>query len=274
MTMNSSMKKLINLYLDESKHSSYQNVPEFLQHDIDITEHLTPLWRDDRCRFDLLNKHYNFETLNSVADIGANTGYFSLSLAKMHPSILIKAIEGNPKHAEFIKNACRFADIQNLIISTTFYDSKTPSDIFSSDLVLYFNVLHHLGADHNQDHIQLDNFNEHAINCLSNIARHSTQMIFQMGFNWGGNKSQPIIPLNDDIGKIQYLTMLMKRSRFNIDSIALPLLNTNKDAYQYREYPSSVIGSFTEYQKLLNHHKITELSEFFRRPILFCTSTA
>jgi hypothetical protein len=270
--MTTALENLKSLYLDDSKHSHYQNVPEFLRDQIDISEYLTPTWRDDRCRLELISQYYSFNQIKTLSDIGANTGYFSLSLAKLHPGLQINAIEGNKNHVDFIRLVSEYAGIKNLKITQAFYDTSMNRSAFAAELVLYFNVLHHLGADHQKEWINLANFESEAIKCLRVIAKNCKCMAFQMGFNWGGNKEFPIISLEDDNGKIRYLERIMTAAGFRIDAFGLPLLNTKKDGFFYVSYPFSEASSNAKYEKLLKHHNVVGISEFFRRPIIFCSA--
>jgi len=265
------LDELKKLYRDESKHSVYQNIPEFMRQQIDISDRLTPTWRDDRCRLKLISEYYSFNQIGSLTDIGANTGYFSLTLAEKYPELKVTAIEGNPNHVAFIRTVCDYAEIENLKVVNHYFEATTHKGEFAAELVLYFNVLHHLGIDHQQSSVNLKNFNREASGCLKNIADNCRQMVFQMGFNWGGNKLTPIIKLDDDLGKMRYLEELITAAGFCIDAFALPFLNPNKDGFSYVCYPHFEAAEDTNYKKILERHEVTQISEFFRRPILFCS---
>ncbi len=262
--------ELRRLYLDGTKHSCYQNVPRFLSPHIDLSEKLQPLWRDDVPRLDLVREYFDFRQLASVVDVGANTGYFSLSLAFDHPNLEVTAIEGHAGHAEFIAEVADLAGLGNIKVVNRYVDQQTDPELLDSEVVLHFNVLHHLGVD-NPDNIDSPGqFFPVAAQSLSRAHHEGAWLVLQMGFNWGGDKKKPIVALDDDIGKLRYLERLADAARFEIRDLALPVLTSGGDRYRYIVYPFDEIRGDGEYQSLLGHHSVGELSEFFRRPIIFC----
>lgn len=262
--------ELKRLYLDGTKHSCYQNVPQFMSQHMDLSEKLQPLWRDDVPRLELVRRYFDFYHKASVVDVGANTGYFSLSLAFDYPNLKVTSIEGHKAHADFIVEAAALAGLGNMRIVHQYVDQLTDPELLNSEVVLHFNVLHHLGVD-NPDSIEaIDQFFRVAAQSLSRAHHEGTWLVLQMGFNWGGDKKQPIVALDDDLGKLRYLERLVEASRFEIHDLALPELRAAGDRYQYIVYPFEKIRGDKEYQSLLDRHSVGELSEFFRRPIIFC----
>ena len=262
--------ELKRLYLDGTKHSCYQNVPQFMSQHMDLSEKLQPLWRDDVPRLELVRQYFDFCHKGSVVDVGANTGYFSLSLAFDHPNLEVTSIEGHKGHADFIGEAAELAGLGNMRVVNQYVDQHTDPELLNSEVVLHFNVLHHLGVD-NQDSIDsMDQFFRVAVQSLSRAHHEGTWLVLQMGFNWGGDKKQPIVALDDDIGKLRYLERLAEAVRFEIRDLALPVLRAGGDRYRYIVYPFEKIRHEKEYKSLLDHHSVGELCEFFRRPIIFC----
>jgi hypothetical protein len=262
--------ELKRLYLDGTKHSCYQNVPRFMSRHIDLSEKLQPLWRDDVPRLDLVREYFDFSHLASVVDVGANTGYFSLSLAFDHPNLEVTAIEGHAGHADFIAEVADLAGLGNIKVVNQYVDQQTDPRLLDSEVVLHFNVLHHLGVDNPDNIDSTDRFFPVAAQALSRAHQEGRRLVLQMGFNWGGDKKQPIVALDDDLGKLRYLERLVEAARFEIRDLALPVLNEGGDRYRYVIYPFEHIRRDKEYLALLDHHSVGELSEFFRRPIIFC----
>src|SRR5882724_10377824 len=87
-------------YYDRSKHSVYQSLPEFVEQALGLTIELDHAWRSDRPRYAYLTSRLSFAG-KSVLDIGANTGYFTLNLAKAYGASVV-AYEANPNHARII----------------------------------------------------------------------------------------------------------------------------------------------------------------------------
>ena len=262
--------ELKRLYLDGTKHSCYQNVPQFMSGHLDLSDKLQPLWRDDVPRLELVREYFDFHRVASVVDVGANTGYFSLSLAFDYPNLEVTSIEGHKGHAEFIAEAAGLAGLGNMRVVNQYVGHQTDPELLNSEVVLHFNVLHHLGVD-NQDRIEsIEQFFRVAVQALSRAHHEGAWLVLQMGFNWGGDKKQPIVALDDDIGKLRFLERLVKAARFEIRDLALPVLAAGGDRYRYMVYPFEKIRHDKKYQSLLDHHSVDELSEFFRRPIIFC----
>ena len=86
-----SIKKL---YFDESKHSVYQSLPSFIVKDLEMNIEIDDEWRGDKVRLDYIEENVDFRNVNSIMDVGANTGYFVLSLAHEYNLDAI-AYEGN-----------------------------------------------------------------------------------------------------------------------------------------------------------------------------------
>lgn len=264
------VKDLKRLYLDGTKHSCYQNVPRFMSQHMDLSEKLQPLWRDDVPRLDLVQEYFDFRNKVSVVDVGANTGYFSLSLAFDYPNLEVTSIEGHEGHAEFIAEAAGLADLENITVVNQYVDQETDPELLNAEVVLHFNVLHHLGVDDQGRIDSLEQYFKAAVKSLSRAHQEGSWLVLQMGFNWGGDKQRPIVALDDDIGKLRYLERLVEAARFEIRDLALPVLAEGGDRYRYVVYPFENIRPDKEYLALLNHHSVGELSEFFRRPIIFC----
>ena len=91
------------LYADASKHSAYQNIPDFVSAELGYVETIDEGWRGDRSRLAFLNTKRQPAPGERWMDFGANTGFFVLSLAKDHPQTMFIAVEANPNHARFIE---------------------------------------------------------------------------------------------------------------------------------------------------------------------------
>src|SRR3546814_17975815 len=83
--MNGLEAELKRLYSDRSKHSVYQNIPDFVTAELGYTESVDESWRGDRQRLTFLTKCRTPTHGEKWLDFGANTGFFTLSLAYAHP---------------------------------------------------------------------------------------------------------------------------------------------------------------------------------------------
>src|SRR3546814_15446599 len=83
--MNGLEAELKRLYSDRSKHSVYQNIPDFVTAELGYTESVDESWRGDRQRLTFLTKCRTPTHGEKWLDFGANTGFCTLSLAYAHP---------------------------------------------------------------------------------------------------------------------------------------------------------------------------------------------
>src|SRR5437764_15156702 len=90
------------LYGDASKHSVYQSIPEFVSTALGYSEVIDDGWRGDRPRLAYLLTVRRPADGELWGDFGANTGFFTLSLAHRYPNARFAAIEAHPNHAEFL----------------------------------------------------------------------------------------------------------------------------------------------------------------------------
>ncbi|MFZ5437838.1 MAG: class I SAM-dependent methyltransferase [Patescibacteria group bacterium] len=277
MKKESLKNKLKNLYNKNSKHYRYQSIPDFLKGELDYNEVLDHLWRDDLSRYAFLKKILNKYHIDSIADIGANSGFFSLSLAHDFTNKKITAIEQNEIHCQFMELIKDCFKISNLSLNKESVVLNNINKLKKTDLILLFNVLHHAGVDFSQDKISnLDDFNLYISKYLKKMATRTKYLIFQMGFNWGGNKQKPIISLEKDIEKIKYLIKLFNNESYKILKIIYP--HRKKDHFVYQEINKKILVDLLDNnsEKLLTNFlediNIKNNSEFFRRPIIFAES--
>lgn len=263
------MAKLKSLYLDGSKHSRYQRSPDFLGDILGTEELLNPLWRDDKPRLELLLRALEFEAFSTVTEIGANTGYFCLSLANHFKNLEVRAFEGNTGHAEFISSVAQESNISNLTVFPEYIIGESIDRRITSDVIIHFNVLHHMGVDFFQNKFTLENFKENAINALRTFNPVCNVLAFQMGFNWGGDKSKPIVPVTADYEKIVFLSDLMTSSDFAIEKVALASRVVGEKRFEYHLHSLKELLDLKEHAAIVKRYQHESESEFFRRPIIF-----
>src|SRR3546814_4156205 len=112
--MNGLEAELKRLYSDRSKHSVYQNIPDFVTAELGYTESVDESWRGDRQRLTFLTKCRTPTHGEKWLDFGANTGFFTLSLAYAHPQAEFIAVEANANHARFIELVANYFEIRNV----------------------------------------------------------------------------------------------------------------------------------------------------------------
>ncbi len=273
-------EKLEALYNDGSKHSRYQNIPEFVRNELGYTETIDENWRGDTARYAYLLKALQFGEGKSIGEIGANTGFFTLSLAHAHPTSTFYAYEINATHAAFIQDIADSFGMKNLVIKAQGVDMEGVALMENHDILLNYNVLHHAGVDFDTALISsVDEYEAYATEYLKRMAGKSKIMVFQIGSNWGGNKLKPLIPLSDDAEKIAFNTRLFKNAGWKVLDISLHTrLN---GALEYRGLSADVLEQLNTcsvgeekglVEKLVDLSEFPTLSEFYRRPIFIVES--
>lgn len=273
-------EKLEALYNDGSKHSRYQNIPEFVRNELGYTETIDENWRGDTARFTYLMNALSFGDGKSIGEIGANTGFFILSLAHANPSSMFYAYEINATHAAFIQDIGESFQMKNLEVKAQGVDMEGIAAMDNHDILLNYNVLHHAGVDFDTDKIaSVEDYEAYATEYLRRMAAKTKKMVFQIGSNWGGNKLKPLIPLSDDAEKIAFNARLFKNAGWKILDISLH--TRQNEVLAYRAIPSDVLNQINQcpvgeekaiVEKLVDLSEFPGFSEFYRRPIFIVES--
>lgn len=273
-------EKLEALYNDGSKHSRYQNIPEFVRNELGYTETIDENWRGDTARFTYLTETLSFGGGKSIGEIGANTGFFTLSLAHANPSSTFYAYEINPTHAAFIQDIGESFQMKNLVVMAQGVDMDGIEKMENHDILLNYNVLHHAGVDFDSALLaSVEGYEAYATEYLKRMAAKTKKMVFQIGSNWGGNKLKPIIPLSDDAEKIAFNARLFKNAGWNILDVSLHTRLSGTLAYRsvsqevLKQLNLCPIGEEKALvEKLVDLSEFPGFSEFYRRPIFIVES--
>ncbi len=273
------LAKLHELYADQSKHSIYQNIPAFVRDALGYTETINERWRGDTTRWEYMQNYIDFSN-QSVLDVGANTGFFTLSLAHEYPDSIFTALEGNTNHAEFIRLVAAQFGLKNVRILTQYLDFATIDSLGQYDTILLYNVLHHAGVDFDNNLVlsEGDLFN-YLVRYMTKIREHSSRIVYQMGYNWGGNKHHPIVALQDDAGKYVYTCRFLRNAGWYIEAIAAPYGREGDIPVSHKNLPEDVIAAANSCDEGILRSRLSQLfdpgidtfSEFYRRPIFICT---
>lgn len=275
--MTATVKELEKLYFDGTKHAVYQNIPAFVQNALGYSVEINETWRGDTARYHNLLQNLNLDQISVLGDIGANTGFFSLSLAHRFPHLKVFAYEGNNNHHRFISQIIKMFGLKNIEVKNLFVDMKGLEDLPQHDCLLNYNVLHHAGVDFDRDLVSFDSYTGYAVEYLKKLSKKATYMIFQMGFNWGGNKARPLVPVDYDAGKVLFMGKIFQQSNWEIDRI-FTVRHTGEfeyfkiDASIIRKLnikPSDARGDLVDYY---SKYDISSFSEFYRRPLFYCRS--
>jgi 2-polyprenyl-3-methyl-5-hydroxy-6-metoxy-1,4-benzoquinol methylase len=194
---------LRNLYLQRSKHASYQ-----LVHPL-IAPHMPAVDGLPAGKLELERQAYFDRTLSlsgaRVLDIGANTGYFSFGALHSGASH-VTCYEGNLEHAAFVAYAAEMARLSDrLTMNARYFDFLQPFDR-PFDVTYCLNVLHHLGDDFGDAGLDMDAARAQMLRCLNYLATITRTLMLQLGFNWKGDIRYPLFDGGEKAALIDFVT--------------------------------------------------------------------
>lgn len=259
--------ELQRLYSDSSKHSTYQNIPDFVSAELGYTEALNENWRSDRPRFDYLARHRLPVAGETWLDFGANTGFFVLSLAYRFPQTSFIAVEANPNHADFIRRISGYFDLRNIEVIQRAIGLRELQALPRSDFMLHLNVLHHAGHDFDSDIVPTRlEFSDYAGRYLSALRTTTGAMLFQMGSNWGGDKSEPLVGVREDVEKLRMFALLLTHAGWCLERTSYPHRGEDgrilyADMARESSSASGTLAFLDDFP-----------GEFHRRPLFICSS--
>lgn len=179
------INKLKILYARKSKHSSYQLLPKRLSLIIGNDKFVIKT-RHEEERFRYILKNVDVKG-KKILDIGGNTGFFSFELIDKGAQN-IHYYEGNKIHADFVCLAAKILRIKSKIkITNNYLTFKDELENKKYDIILLLNVLHHLGDDYGNKKTSIKRTQQDIIKQLNYLAKNTSILVFQMGFNWKGN---------------------------------------------------------------------------------------
>jgi hypothetical protein len=194
---------LLELYHVASKHSNYQTLPAQLQHVLS-SDDISVKSRHEEARLAYILSRVDFDGLR-VADIGGNTGFFSFELL-LHGARRMDYFEGNAAHHDFVQAAAAVLGLSGSLHTHHGYVAFEPDELPPVDCTILLNVLHHLGDDFGDPDLARDAAKGRILECLATLARSSRQLVFQLGFNWKGDRHQPLFPGGTKAEMIDFIT--------------------------------------------------------------------
>jgi len=255
--------KIIHWYYDNSKHSVYQSMPEFVQKELGILIEINQEWRGDVERYNYIKNHFDFNG-KVILDIGANSGYFSLNLAKYFGKKVI-AYEPNKNHCDIVNAIAEYFAINNITTFAKGVGFEDLKNLENSDVVLHLNVLHHTGVDFDTKLVRnIAELKHYIANYFGVLKDKTSHLIFQMGYNWGGNKGTPIFDKINGNELVDFVIKVCYQNSWNVEKIGLAVKENNKIYYKNMPVPFD----FEIINELIS--KQTDLSEFYKRPIFVC----
>jgi len=271
--------ELRELYFDQSKHAVYQSLPDFVQERLGLDLPLNHGWRSDRPRYDYLVRKLDFAGKH-VVDIGANIGFFALNFAQSFGA-RVDAYEAHPNHARMIERIAAAFGVAGIRVHVEGVGLREASALPPADIVLFSNVAHHAGHDFDAglvpDRAALP---AHLGGYLRGLGTHAKQLVFQMGYNWGGDKTLPIVPVHDGRALLEYASVALEQAGWRIDSVALAYRDAGAIGYVDIDWRRARCASPalnpTDPLRALVECAVSQdgMSEFYRRPLFLCSRGA
>jgi SAM-dependent methyltransferase len=273
-TLDNAKKELRELYAETSKHGQYQTIPDRLAGLLGIQFEVNEEWRGDRPRYPLIKQFIQDAGCRSVLDVGANTGFFALSLAGDIPALKVKACELNKTHARIIELLARMGGYE-VSVTDQPADLEHAGAFGSHDCALHLNILHHAGHDFDADHVKdRKDHRDYAVNYLRAFRGTARSMVYQMGYNWKGDKTLPLIAKEDQAGKVRYTMDIFQASGWIVEGVAFARNGTGAFPIEYdRFHPNDLPAGDAALQAwLTERYGEAVWSEFYQRPLWFCRS--
>jgi 2-polyprenyl-3-methyl-5-hydroxy-6-metoxy-1,4-benzoquinol methylase len=247
-------RSLAELYSLNSKHSNYQTLAAPLR-TLLAQDSLAISSRHEGARLDYLLSKVPVQG-KTVADIGGNTGFFTLECAARGAAQVLY-YEGNAAHAEFVTVAARELKLDHVVRTHARYLDFHGDFDADIDLCLLLNVLHHLGDDYGDSALQRDAAKRIMLDSLANMSRHARTMAFQLGFNWKGDRR---LPLFDHGTKAELIDFIRQGTAADWDIAAIGIAQRGPDGIAYHD---------------LDEHNVARddsLGEFLNRPLFILAS--
>lgn len=193
------MKKLKTLYNNISKHSNYQILPKSLRNlSLDLAQNIN---RFEEERFNFIKKYLDFND-TKILDIGANTGYFSITSIE-NGAISCECIEGNLDHVEFITEAAKHLNL-NISSCNKYYNKQTQLTDFY-DITFFLNVAHHIGDDFDKSVDSMECVKQEIEDLFKPLVGHTNYIIFQIGYCWKGDESHLLFKDGTKLEQIEFV---------------------------------------------------------------------
>ena len=256
-------EQLLALYMHSGKHACYQPLPAFVTERLGFDVPVNPRWRADHGRLEYLEAHFDFSG-QRLLDVGANTGLFSTTLAHTYPSSHCVAWELDETSANFIRALSVEFDLNNVEVVQQALDYAVAQAMPGHfDTLLLFNVLHHAGVDFDAALVPDKHALQGYIKGFLKALRPSADcLLYQMGFNWGGDTSQPVAGRNVLAEKLAYIETALMDTGWQIEHIGLVL---DPQTRQIEVFDSA--GALAQADICDRLGREGGLSEFYLRPL-------
>ena len=250
--MNPKIEQLKEMYASTSKHSNYQILASELQKYL-TNDEIDVKSRNETIRLDYFLKNVDIQN-KKVLGIGGNTGFFTFEFLKNGASSL-EYYEGNAEHAKFVQLASEVLNYTDALSVHSKYYNFDQEEKY--DVILLLNVLHHLGDDFGDDKVSKEKALETIIEHMKTMAKQTDILVFQLGFNWKGDRNSPLFENGTKKELIDFISSNLT-DEFEIMNIGIA--EEINDDVVYADLNDK------------NIQRIDSLGEFLNRPIFIMKS--
>jgi SAM-dependent methyltransferase len=200
--MSTPTNTLRDLYLQRSKHASYQLVHPVVAQLLGDTADL-PAGKLEQARQAYFERALPLLGAR-VLDIGANTGYFSFAALQSGAADVV-CVEGNPEHAAFLAQSAELTGLASRMkVQARYFDFMAPTEAVY-DVTYCLNVLHHLGDDFGDGQLTMDAARAQMLASLRHMAGMTRILMLQLGFNWKGDVRFPLFEGGEKAALIDFV---------------------------------------------------------------------
>lgn len=229
---------------------------------------------DDR-RYEWITANLHIEN-TTVADLGANLGYFTLRLASEFGAH-VDAYEPLLEYGELIRWFSEMCDLDSKIrVHQTVVGRKEIDQLKKVELFLHLNVLHHAGVFFDQGIVNsTDDWTTYSNDHISQLSKVTKTLVIQVGNMWKGN-----VLFNSE-ESVPFITNMLIKNGWNVDKIGV-ISDFDSLVYEtyevdkshliprvhiYRNEKSELVDYF-----IGGHQVASRESGLAQRPIFLCTS--
>ena len=268
---------LHSLYAQISKHCQYQALPSFMRGNAELESERYKHFKLCDERLEFVRKSDVLHDANSIVEVGANIGFFALSLAHENCNILIKTVEAEDTFCEITRKIATSYELSNVHVESDFFPFLNGSIQPAADVAIIFNVIHHGGYEYDQEMCNTaHDWFDYSQNVMEGLAQNYKKLVMQIGYNWGGDRKHPIHATSDPVGYSIKLARMFDAAGWRVVEIGIPV----KKAESYDYLPVKIRGRTLEEtcEQMINCEELNacsdfDLSEFFQRPIFILENT-
>lgn len=179
------LRALLDTHSKNEKHIGYHILPERLNTHLAGTGEANRYTFHERERLAFFLRHVDFKG-KKVLDIGCNIGYFLFEALDRGAERVI-GYEGKKSCGAFVESAIqRLGEKERFEFHNEYFQFERQGEHY--DIAILLNVLHHLGDDYGSGKLGMDEAKAGMLLQLNSLSDSARTLIFQMGFNWKGDR--------------------------------------------------------------------------------------